>query len=59
MVMPGKKYTIKFKVKGRGNKIFTWERFAYNITNVRLGAKQALNMEYPDGYKIVSIKLVK
>ena len=54
--MAMKYYAVKFRIKGRGNKIFTWERFATDTVTARKSAKLALDREYPTGYKLVSVK---
>jgi len=51
-------YKIEFKIKGRGNKIYTWERFAEDGSRARISAKIALRREYPQGTKIVSVSLI-
>jgi len=49
-------YAIRFRIKGRGNKIFTWERFATDAPTARKSAKIALDREYPGGYRLVSVR---
>ena len=54
-------YIVRFKIKGRGNKIFTWERFAPDVLTATKSVKVALGREYPsgktgvNGYKLVSV----
>ena len=50
-------YDVRFKIKGRGNKIFTWKRFARDLPTARKSAKIALDREYPSGYKL-SVKVL-
>ena len=54
--MAMKFYAVRFRIKGRGNKIFTWERFSWDLPTARRAAKIALDREYPGGYKLVSVK---
>ena len=52
-----KLYDIRFKLPGRCNKVFHWERWAYDNRDARSKAHLALGREYPAGYKLVSVKL--
>lgn len=57
--MARKLYEVKFKVKGRGNKVFTWLWWHENVKAAREYANKTISREYPQGHKIVSIKLSK
>ena len=48
-------YLIRFKIRGRGNRLYSWERFANDSSSARRSAKQALMKEYPQGTKIESV----
>ena len=57
--MTAKLYEIKFKVKGRGNTIFTWLRWNKSRDIAKQYADKAIEKEYPQGHKIVSVRLSK
>ena len=57
--MASKLYAIKFKIKGRGNKIFKWERFSTNSKTARSNVRIVLEREYNGKAKIISVKLVR
>lgn len=52
-------YVIEFTIKGRGNKLYKWERFAIDIYKARSEANRALKREYPQGYRIKRVYLKK
>lgn len=54
--MPRHKYIIRFIIKGRGNDIHIWERFAPDWISALQSANKALRREYPIGYTIVDVK---
>ena len=54
-----KLYEIKFKVKGRGNTIFTWLQFHKSREIAKRNADKMIEKEYPQGHNIVSVRLSK
>ena len=52
-------YEIKFKVKGRGNTVFTWLQWHKSRDVAKQYADKAIEEEYPQGHKIVSVRLSK
>lgn len=52
-----KLFVIRFKLPGRGNKVFKWERWYKNSSLAKSDARKALKREYPNGYRLTSVKL--
>ncbi len=50
------KYIVRFRIAGRGNDIYIWERFAADWTSAMQSANKALKREYTKGYTLVSVK---